>query len=138
DDAALFAESVGPLPDCVTTVSGGATRQASTLAALRALKAFDPEIVLIHDAVRPFVDAELIARVIERAMSGIGALPALAVSDTLKRGGAGGRIAGTVGRAGLFAAQTPQGFPFKPILDAHEKAAESGRDDFTDDAAIAE
>jgi len=67
-----------------------------------------------------------------------GALPALAVSDTLKRAGADGIVAGTVGRAGLFAAQTPQGFPFAPILAAHESAAKTGRNDFTDDAAIAE
>jgi 2-C-methyl-D-erythritol 4-phosphate cytidylyltransferase/2-C-methyl-D-erythritol 2,4-cyclodiphosphate synthase len=119
-------------------VQGGATRQASTLLALRALKAFDPETVLIHDAVRPFADSGLIAGVIEKARSGVGALPALAVSDTLKRGDTDARVTGTVDRTGLFAAQTPQGFPFRAIFDAHEKAAASGRDDFTDDAAIAE
>lgn len=138
DDAALFAEAVGQLPDHVFTVPGGTTRQASTLLALRRLEALDPEIVLIHDAVRPFVSPELVAGVIEKAKSGVGALPALAISDTLKRAGPDGRIAGTVERAGLFAAQTPQGFPFRAILDAHERAAENSRNDFTDDAAIAE
>lgn len=138
DDAALFAEVSGELPHHVVAVPGGATRQASTLFALRALKPFDPDIVLIHDAVRPFVDQDLIARVIEKAADGVGALPALAVSDTLKRSGPGARVGGTVDRAGLFAAQTPQGFPFKRILDAHEQAAASGSSDFTDDAAIAE
>ncbi|MDN5927314.1 MAG: bifunctional 2-C-methyl-D-erythritol 4-phosphate cytidylyltransferase/2-C-methyl-D-erythritol 2,4-cyclodiphosphate synthase [Hyphomicrobiales bacterium] len=138
DDEALFADSVGPLPGHVVTVPGGATRQASTLLALRALKAFSPETVLIHDAVRPFVNLELIAGVIEKARSGVGALPALAVSDTLKRGGTDARVTGTVDRGSLFAAQTPQGFPFRAILDAHEKAAASGQGDFTDDAAIAE
>jgi 2-C-methyl-D-erythritol 4-phosphate cytidylyltransferase/2-C-methyl-D-erythritol 2,4-cyclodiphosphate synthase len=137
-DEALFASAVGPLPRHVITVPGGATRQASTLLALRALKTFDPETVLIHDAVRPFVNPELVASVIEKARGGIGALPALAVSDTLKRGGAGGRVTGTVDRTGLFAAQTPQGFPFSAVLDAHEKAAAIGKSDFTDDAAIAE
>jgi 2-C-methyl-D-erythritol 4-phosphate cytidylyltransferase/2-C-methyl-D-erythritol 2,4-cyclodiphosphate synthase len=138
DDAALFAEAIGELPRHVMTVPGGATRQASTLLALRSLKPFDPDIVLIHDAVRPFADRNLIDRVIEKATSGVGALPALAVSDTLKRGEPHGRVSGTVDRTGLFAAQTPQGFPFEAILNAHEKAAASGRDDFTDDAAIAE
>ena len=138
DDEALFADSVGPLPPHVVTVAGGATRQASTLLALRALKPFAPEIVLIHDAVRPFVSSELITGVIEKAGGGTGALPALAVSDTLKRGGPDARVTGTVDRTGLFAAQTPQGFPFNAILDAHEKAAASGKSDFTDDAAIAE
>lgn len=137
-DAALFAEAVGQLPDHVFTVPGGTTRQASTLLALRRLEALDPEIVLIHDAVRPFVSPELVAGVIEKAKNGVGALPALAISDTLKRAGPDGRIAGTVERAGLFAAQTPQGFPFRAILDAHERAAENSRNDFTDDAAIAE
>jgi 2-C-methyl-D-erythritol 4-phosphate cytidylyltransferase/2-C-methyl-D-erythritol 2,4-cyclodiphosphate synthase len=102
------------------------------------LSPFEPDIVLIHDAVRPFADRDLIARIIDKAATGAGALPALAVSDTLKRGDAGARVAGTVDRAGLFAAQTPQGFSFEAILDAHEKAAADGRDDFTDDAAIAE
>jgi 2-C-methyl-D-erythritol 4-phosphate cytidylyltransferase/2-C-methyl-D-erythritol 2,4-cyclodiphosphate synthase len=138
DDAALFAEAIGQPPAHVMTVPGGATRQASTLLALRALKPFAPETVLIHDAVRPFADNDLIARVIDKAATGVGALPALAVSDTLKRGGVDTRVTGTVDRTGLFAAQTPQGFSFKAILDAHEKAAAGGRDDFTDDAAIAE
>jgi 2-C-methyl-D-erythritol 4-phosphate cytidylyltransferase/2-C-methyl-D-erythritol 2,4-cyclodiphosphate synthase len=138
DDEALFAEAVGPLPGHVVTVPGGATRQASTLLGLRALKPFNPETVLIHDAVRPFADSALIAGVIEKARGGAGALPALAVSDTLKRGDADARVTGTVDRTGLFAAQTPQGFPFIAILDAHEKAATSGKGDFTDDAAIAE
>jgi 2-C-methyl-D-erythritol 4-phosphate cytidylyltransferase/2-C-methyl-D-erythritol 2,4-cyclodiphosphate synthase len=60
------------------------------------------------------------------------------VAETLKRGAHDGTIAETVPRAGLHAAQTPQGFPFAPILDAHEKAFRAGRSDFTDDAAIAE
>lgn len=137
-DAALLTEAVGPLPERVVAVPGGTTRQASTLLALRALRPFEPDIVLIHDAVRPFVDMDLITRVVDKANSGVGALPALAVSDTLKRGGADGRVAGTVDRTGLLAAQTPQGFPFKAIMDAHEKAVASGRDDFTDDASIAE
>lgn len=138
DDAVLFAEAAGKLPEHVVAVPGGATRQASTLFTLRALKRFEPDIVLIHDAVRPFADKDLIARVMEKASNGVGALPALAVSDTLKRGGPDARVGGTVDRTGLYAAQTPQGFPFRSILDAHEKAAASGSSDFTDDAAIAE
>jgi 2-C-methyl-D-erythritol 4-phosphate cytidylyltransferase/2-C-methyl-D-erythritol 2,4-cyclodiphosphate synthase len=94
--------------------------------------------VLIHDAVRPFVDADLIERTIEALDNQTGALPAMPVADTLKRGAHDGTIAETIPRAGLHAAQTPQGFPFAPILDAHEKAFRAGRGDFTDDAAIAE
>ncbi len=104
---------------------------------LRALRGEAPRYVLVHDAVRPFVDAGLITRTIEALGDGQGALPCLPVSDTLKRG-TNGMVAETVDRAGLYAAQTPQGFPFAALLEAHEKARESGKVDFTDDAAIAE
>ena len=136
DDHDLFRESAGPLADIVLTVNGGATRQESVLLGLRALAPDAPDAVLIHDAVRPFVDAATISRTIEAALSGTGALPGVAVADTLKRPAGSGLE--TVPRENLHAAQTPQAFPFKPILDAHEAAAAAGRSDFTDDAAIAE
>jgi 2-C-methyl-D-erythritol 4-phosphate cytidylyltransferase/2-C-methyl-D-erythritol 2,4-cyclodiphosphate synthase len=137
DDEALFAAAAGELAGRVTAVHGGATRQQSTLLALRALADDPPAAVLIHDGVRPFADRALIDRVIAGIGTATGALPALAVSDTLKRA-SDSMIVGTVDRSGLFAAQTPQGFPFVPILAAHEKAAAAGRGEFTDDAAIAE
>ena len=139
DDETLFAEAAGSLAARVTAVHGGTTRQRSTLLALRELAAGEaPAAVLIHDGVRPFVDAALIDRVVGAIAPDRGALPALPVSDTLKRAGDERKILETVERAGLFAAQTPQGFPFLAILEAHESAARSGRDDFTDDCAIAE
>jgi 2-C-methyl-D-erythritol 4-phosphate cytidylyltransferase/2-C-methyl-D-erythritol 2,4-cyclodiphosphate synthase len=104
---------------------------------LEALREYTPRQVLIHDAARPFVDADLIERTIEAIEEGQGALPALPVSDTLKRE-AERMVGETVERAGLYAAQTPQGFPFEPILAAHEKAHQAGKSDFTDDASIAE
>lgn len=137
EDAGLFREAAGDCSVDAETVTGGATRQESVLAGLRALRAEAPRYVLIHDAVRPFVDGDLVSRTIDALGETQGALPALAVSDTLKRG-AGGRIGETVERAGLYAAQTPQGFPFGPILAAHEKAFEIGKKDFTDDASVAE
>ena len=136
DDRALFEEAVGPLSGRVLPVIGGATRQESTLLALRALAGDPPGFVLIHDAVRPFVDDDLIDRIVSEASEGVGALPALAVADTLKRTTDDGLV--TVDRSGLYAAQTPQGFPFAAILAAHEAAHGAGRADFTDDAAIAE
>ena len=136
DDRALFEEAVGAFSDRVVPVIGGATRQESTLFALRALAESPPGIVLIHDAVRPFVDCDLIDQVISVATEGSGALPALAVTDTLKRTTDSGLV--TVDRSMLYAAQTPQGFPFAAILAAHEAAHSAGRADFTDDAAIAE
>ncbi|MCO5163500.1 MAG: bifunctional 2-C-methyl-D-erythritol 4-phosphate cytidylyltransferase/2-C-methyl-D-erythritol 2,4-cyclodiphosphate synthase [Mesorhizobium sp.] len=136
DDRALFEEALGPLSGRAQFVIGGVNRQESTLLALRALAGDPPGFVLIHDAVRPFVDDALIDRVISAASTGVGALPAIAVADTLKRATESGLV--TVDRSMLYAAQTPQGFPFAAILAAHEAAHGAGRADFTDDAAIAE
>lgn len=138
DDAALFAEAAGDAASAVLVVHGGATRQASTRLALLALADAGLDGVLVHDAVRPFVDHALIDRVIEGIGADRASLPALPVSDTLKRAGDDRLVSDTVPRDGLFAAQTPQGFAFRPLLDAHEQAHAAGRDDFTDDAAIAE
>ena len=138
DDADLFRAAAGEAAPQVIAVPGGRTRQASTRLALLSLADRDLDAVLIHDAVRPFVDHALIDRVVAGIEDGCGSLPALPVSDTLKRAGGDRLVADTVPRAGLFAAQTPQGFGFRAILDAHERAHAAGRDDFTDDAAIAE
>lgn len=138
DDDAPFAAAVGALPAHVTTVHGGTTRQQSTLLGLRALSDWSPDVALIHDGVRPFVDAGTIDRVVDGTDQNHGAIPALPVSDTLKRAAADGTIEATVDRSVLHAAQTPQAFPFGRILAAHERAAAGGRFDFTDDAAIAE
>ncbi len=138
DDVELFALAAGELGDAVTVVTGGPTRQASTRLALLALSGRNLDAVLIHDAVRPFVDETLVDRVVDGLSHGGGSLPALPVSDTLKQAGEDRRVTATVPRSGLHAAQTPQGFPFAAILDAHERAHAAGRADFTDDAAIAE
>ncbi|MBE7185520.1 MAG: bifunctional 2-C-methyl-D-erythritol 4-phosphate cytidylyltransferase/2-C-methyl-D-erythritol 2,4-cyclodiphosphate synthase [Methylobacterium mesophilicum] len=119
-------------------VIGGSTRQASVLRGLEALEDDAPAKVLIHDAVRPFVDAETVDRVIEAVDEEAGALAASPMPDTLKREAADGTVLETLPRQGLWAAQTPQGFPFASILEAHRKADMEGRHDFTDDAAIAE
>lgn len=134
-DAALAAAETRP---AVTVVNGGATRQQSVLAGLRALAGRGVTHVMIHDAVRPFFDASLLGRIAAKLAEGAEAvLPAVPVADTLKRG-ADGIVAETVSRAGLYAAQTPQSFALAPILAAHEKAAASGLTHFTDDASIAE
>src|SRR6478609_11183985 len=138
DDQDLFRQAAGANVERVIAINGGATRQASVRLGLLALRNHAPGQVLIHDAVRPFVDAELIDRTIAAIGEREGALPALPVADTLKRESATGVVGETVSRDGLHAAQTPQGFPFWPILAAHEKAAKLGKRDFTDDAAVAE
>jgi 2-C-methyl-D-erythritol 4-phosphate cytidylyltransferase / 2-C-methyl-D-erythritol 2,4-cyclodiphosphate synthase len=137
DDHDLFERAMSGYDAPVILVDGGSSRQASTLRALEAIETHGCEIVLIQDGVRPFADKDLISRVINAARAGTGALPALAVSDTLKRG-KDGMVVTTVARQDLYAAQTPQGFPFASILAAHRQAAYECRDDFTDDAAIAE
>jgi 2-C-methyl-D-erythritol 4-phosphate cytidylyltransferase/2-C-methyl-D-erythritol 2,4-cyclodiphosphate synthase len=138
DDHALFHAAASVHSDRVTTVIGGQTRQESVRFGLLALRDSAPDNVLIHDAVRPFADPELIGRTIKAIGERSGALAAVPVADTLKREALGGFVGETVSRAGLHAAQTPQGFPFALILAAHEQAYDSGRLDFTDDAAIAE
>ena len=119
-------------------VAGGATRQASVRAGLEALATEAPDVVLIHDAARPFIRHELIDRVLAELHTHAGVIPALAVADTLKRNAAGMHVGATVSRNGLYRAQTPQAFRFDAILAAHRAAAVSGLNDFTDDAAVAE
>lgn len=138
DDEQLLQKAAGENLAEITIVTGGRTRQDSVRLGLIALDSETLDKVLIHDAVRPFADRDLIDRVIDVIGAKQGALPALPVADTLKRESRDGTIGETVPRTGLHAAQTPQGFPFRPILDAHEKAYQAGRNDFTDDAAIAE
>lgn len=119
-------------------VFGGATRQASVRAGLEALAARKPAIVLVHDAARPFASAQLVARAIDAAKATGAAVPALPVADTVKAVDAEGRVAHTLDRAALRLIQTPQAFAFAPLIAAHRRAAAEGRDDFTDDAALAE
>jgi 2-C-methyl-D-erythritol 4-phosphate cytidylyltransferase/2-C-methyl-D-erythritol 2,4-cyclodiphosphate synthase len=90
--------------------------------------------VLIHDAARPLVSADLIGRTIQALDRAPGAIAAVALADTLKRGN-GRRVAATVPRDGLWRAQTPQGFHFDAILAAHRALA---GESLTDDAMVAE
>jgi 2-C-methyl-D-erythritol 4-phosphate cytidylyltransferase/2-C-methyl-D-erythritol 2,4-cyclodiphosphate synthase len=137
DDRATYEAAAKGLR-LLPAVTGGATRQASVRAGLEALSARAPDVVLVHDAARPFCSAELISRAITACGETGAAIPALEVTDTIKRIDADGRVAGTVDRAELRAVQTPQAFAFKPLLEAHRRAAKDGREDFTDDAALAE
>lgn len=136
-DEADYREAVPPDPRLGAPVPGGDRRQESVRRGLAALADDAPDHVLIHDAARPFVTAGLIDRVLDALARHAGAIPALPVADTLKRGALPGRVAETIDRAGLFAAQTPQGFRYRDILEAHARAAAEDLE-FTDDAAIAE
>jgi 2-C-methyl-D-erythritol 4-phosphate cytidylyltransferase/2-C-methyl-D-erythritol 2,4-cyclodiphosphate synthase len=118
-------------------VIGGATRQESCRLGLEALAKHNLTHVLIHDAARPFISAKLISRVIAGLENHQGAVPGIAVADTIKKA-PDGTIERTVDRTGLWVVQTPQGFAFDAICAAHEKARQSGQSSLTDDAAVAE
>jgi 2-C-methyl-D-erythritol 4-phosphate cytidylyltransferase/2-C-methyl-D-erythritol 2,4-cyclodiphosphate synthase len=137
DDIALFNDAAASLRHA-PPANGGATRQASVHAGLEALAADKPDIVLIHDAARPFVTSAVISRAIDAAGRTGAAIPAIPVIDTIKQVGDAGDVTGTPDRARLRIAQTPQAFRYDVILEAHRRAAREGRSDFTDDAALAE
>jgi 2-C-methyl-D-erythritol 4-phosphate cytidylyltransferase len=137
---ALPAEDVADpplfLPTGVTVVAGGAERGDSVRLALEAVPE-SADIVLIHDAARPLLTRDLLDRTIEAAATGIGAVAAVPLPDTLKQVDGDGFVRGTVDRTGLWLAQTPQAFPRRMIVDAYARAQ---ADDVvaTDDAALVE
>ena len=137
EDAALVAEAMSGLA-VRPPVPGGATRQDSVLAGLEVVAALAPDIVLIHDAARPFASAALIGRAIATARRTGAAIPGVPVADTVKAVGADDGVTETLDRSRLRLIQTPQGFAFAPLIAAHRRAAAEGRTDFTDDAALAE
>jgi 2-C-methyl-D-erythritol 4-phosphate cytidylyltransferase/2-C-methyl-D-erythritol 2,4-cyclodiphosphate synthase len=137
DDVDIFNEAVRGL-NHASPAKGGATRQESVRAGLEALASQGPDVVLIHDAARPFVSAALISRAITATSATGAAIPTIQVADTIKLVDASGHVEGTPERTRLRIAQTPQAFRFDVILDAHRRAARDGRSDFTDDAALAE
>jgi 2-C-methyl-D-erythritol 4-phosphate cytidylyltransferase/2-C-methyl-D-erythritol 2,4-cyclodiphosphate synthase len=130
-DAAMAGD--GKL-DLLEPAYGGATRQQSVRLGLESLTGLAPDLVLIHDAARPFVSKDIIERVIEALSRSRGAIAALPVHDTLKSSDQG-FIKSTVERTGLWRAQTPQGFHFQDILAAHKNAPDT---ELTDDAAVAQ
>jgi 2-C-methyl-D-erythritol 4-phosphate cytidylyltransferase/2-C-methyl-D-erythritol 2,4-cyclodiphosphate synthase len=116
--------------------SGGARRQDSVHAGLALLEADFSGVVLVHDAARPLVDADLIERVAEAARRSGGAVPVLPLPDTIKRV-SGGQVAGTIDRAALAAAQTPQGFRADLLRRAYAAAFRDGLE-VTDEAMAVE
>jgi 2-C-methyl-D-erythritol 4-phosphate cytidylyltransferase len=115
---------------------GGRERTQSVASGLEDLPE-EVNVVVIHDAARPFVSNATIDRVIAEARCGHGAVAALPVVDTLKEIDADGRVVRTVDRSPLWRAQTPQGFPRDLIERAHSQAR-AERINVTDDAALFE
>lgn len=116
-------------------VEGGATRQESVWRALQAAPE-DVDIVLVHDAVRPFITARLVDDVIAAAAEHGAAVCALPIAETVKRA-RHGLVVETVDRAGLVTVQTPQGFRAAVLREAHDKARRDGVEG-TDDAMLVE
>ena len=136
-----FIAALASCPVPLTVVEGGQTRQESVLRGLEAIEAH-PElagtaVVLIHDAVRPLVPADMVERVIEAVRGGAPVVtPAIPVVDSLRRMAADGRSS-QVDRSDLRAVQTPQGFDFATVLASHRAAAEAGVV-ATDDVGVCE
>jgi len=115
---------------------GGRERGESVLNGLEDMPS-EVGIVLVHDAARPLVDSDTIERVIAKAREGVGAVPALPATDTIKEVDESGAIVRTPDRTKLFHAQTPQGFPRAMLEEAYLRA-KADRIQATDDAALCE
>jgi 2-C-methyl-D-erythritol 4-phosphate cytidylyltransferase / 2-C-methyl-D-erythritol 2,4-cyclodiphosphate synthase len=118
------AHALAALPSVRAVVPGGLTRMRSSLAGVEA--ASDAEIVLVHDAARPFVDPEVVARVLDAARRHGAAVPALEVWDTVKSDDGSGFVAATLDRAALRLAQTPQAARREILLEALREAVRDG------------
>ncbi len=132
----MFAEAVKGL-DLPPAIIGGATRQDSCRNGVEAVERHRPGKVLIHDAARPFVSGDLISDVIAWLDRFPAVIPGMPVAETLKFA-PGGVVSRTVDRAGIWAAQTPQGFIYDGILSAHRRAETERTQGLTDDASVAE
>ncbi|MYJ72535.1 MAG: bifunctional 2-C-methyl-D-erythritol 4-phosphate cytidylyltransferase/2-C-methyl-D-erythritol 2,4-cyclodiphosphate synthase [Rhodospirillaceae bacterium] len=133
DDEALARQSVGTAQ--VQFVRGGASRQESVCNGLKFLDKRDPEFVLVHDAARPFVTADIVGRCLDAARRHGAAAAGVPMADTVKKTDGSDLVTETIARDRLWRAQTPQAFRYRDLVAAHEAAA--GRA-LTDDAAVAE
>jgi 2-C-methyl-D-erythritol 4-phosphate cytidylyltransferase len=134
-EAGSILQRFGPWRCLPALAEGGAERQDSVRAGIRLATGAD--LLAIHDAARPFVSARVVAEVVGVAARSGAAIAAVRPTDTVKRVDAGGRIAETLDRRGLWLAQTPQVFRAELLRHAHERAAEENIT-ATDDAALVE
>ncbi len=131
DEQPLFEQALEGLP--VVFAEGGRERRDSVENGLKLVND-DCDIVLVHDGARPFVEKDLLCRVVDAAARYGAAIPALPMQDTVKRGDGDGFIMETVPRDNLYTVQTPQGFQRKLLAEAYRKCPEA----VTDDAALME
>ncbi|HVF75386.1 MAG TPA: 2-C-methyl-D-erythritol 4-phosphate cytidylyltransferase [Acidimicrobiales bacterium] len=125
-----YVDDQAPVADVV--VAGGATRSDSVRAGLAAVPS-DADVLIVHDAARPFAAPALFHAVVAAVRAGAdGAVPGVPVADTIKRVAAG-QVVATLDRDGLMAVQTPQAFAAEVLRRAH-----AGRGEGTDDATLVE
>lgn len=134
-DLAGDAAVVASLEGATSVVAGADTRSGSVRCGLDALtEAGDDDVVVVHDAARPLAGDALYRAVVDAVVAGAdGAVPGVAVADTLKRVDADGAVVATVDRASLVAVQTPQAFRVGVLRAAHADAPEA-----SDDAGLVE
>ncbi|ADN02833.1 IspD/TarI family cytidylyltransferase [Spirochaeta thermophila] len=139
DEAVWYDELLplldSPCRDLVTLAPGGTSRQESVFHALEALSGEPPEIVLIHDGARPWVSPALIGRVYRKAREKGACIPVVALVDAPKRIGPTGEVVEHLDKHHLVGAQTPQGFRFSLIYEAHRRFHDRLHL-FPDDAAL--
>lgn len=138
DDFDLYERTVQSEGRCSLvrcTVEGGQSRKDSVCSGLKALPE-DTEIVLVHDAARPFVTEEIVRNVVRDAAAYGSGVISCAVTDTVKRVSPDGTARETVDRAELKTVQTPQAFDYKKLLNAYERYGQD--ENATDDAYLYE
>jgi 2-C-methyl-D-erythritol 4-phosphate cytidylyltransferase len=135
----VFFDLIEQFPPSRTVdfVEGGSERFYSVWNALQHPSIKSTDIVLIHDAVRPFVTSSLIERLLNGIANFDGVIPGIKVKDTLKESDENGVVLHTLNRDKIFAIQTPQAFKTQILVESYSKAINEGKI-FTDDSGVAE
>jgi 2-C-methyl-D-erythritol 4-phosphate cytidylyltransferase len=135
----VFFDLIEQFPPSRTVdfVEGGSERFYSVWNALQHPSIKSTDIVLIHDAVRPFVTSSLIERLLNGIANFDGVIPGIKVKDTLKESDENGVVLHTLNRDKIFAIQTPQAFKTQILVESYSKAINDGKI-FTDDSGVAE
>jgi 2-C-methyl-D-erythritol 4-phosphate cytidylyltransferase len=135
----VFFDLIEQFPPSRTVdfVEGGSERFYSVWNALQHPSIQSTDIVLIHDAVRPFVTSSLIERLLNGIANFDGVIPGIKVKDTLKESDENGVVLHTLNRDKIFAIQTPQAFKTQILAESYSKAINDGKI-FTDDSGVAE
>ena len=137
EDQSAYQRAIrGLATNLAPPVLGGASRQASVFAGLESLRDAAPEKILIHDGVRPFICRRLLARIISAIAPGGGAAPGLPVFDSLCLAGEQ-KILKKISRQNVLRLQTPQGFCYQSIYQAHQQARQKNAKPCDDDVEIA-